>query len=535
MKAEQPLQLVGVISVESVNVKFSIISSSNGNVLIESSKPVELIKLYPEWVEVDPESIWNSLKIIIEEVINELISNDISLDCIKVISIINERDTVVAWDSETNKPLYNAIHYSDNRTDSIIQDYVSKDPNVFKYVEEITGLKVVSMFSALKLKWLFENVDNIKISTVKETVKFGTLDTWLTWKLTNRNLYITDVTNASRTLLMNLKTLKWSEKACKIFNIPFSLLPTIKSNSELYGKINITRLKGIMIGAIIANHQAAFYVKCRSFGQVMSRYNDSCITSCNIGNEVIQSKHGLITSVAYQIGNESVSYALEGWTSVGGKITEWLKNNMKIINSEDELKTLDIDVSDIYIVPAFNGLATPYWRPDATGIICGMTHYTNKKHIIRASLESICFHTKDICIALQKDIGITTSQLMVDGKYSCYDILLNYQADILGANIRRLHATDMAIYGAAEIGAKSVGLEFNDTNSSDFISKPTTTENERNNRYYKWLKAVRRSCGWKKPVQIDKKLNKFDIFSTNILSTAYLVAMMGMMVISDNK
>ncbi|XP_050421605.1 glycerol kinase-like [Adelges cooleyi] len=530
MKAELPVQLIGVINVESQRVTFSVLSSSN--VLAESSRAIELTKPLPGWVEVDPEHIWNTLCMTINEVINELNFKDITVECIKAISIINERDTILAWNSETNQPIYNAIHYTDSRTDSYIQDSISKDPNVFKYIEQTTGLRVISMFGGPKIKWLIENIENTKQLIARKTIKFGSLETWIAWKLTNGNLYVTDITNASRTLLMDLKTLEWSAQACKIFNVPISLLPTIKSNSEQYGIIQMTKLKGVMIGSILANNQAAFYgSNCKQFGQIMSRFGDSCTVTCNVGTEFINSSNGLITTIAYQIGNEPAVYALEGWTSIGGQITDWLKDKMKILSNEDDLNSLDIDVSDIYIVPAFNGLTTPYWRPDARGIICGMTHFTKKNHIIRAALESICFHTKDVCVALEKDIGVSPSLIIVDGKYSCYDNLLCYQADILGVDVVRMHATRIAIYGAAEAAAQSVNIKFESDLTPTFISKPTTTQDERNCRYFKWLKAIRRSCGWTRPPHTVQ--NKYEILNSNLLPTASLMAMMGMMVVAD--
>lgn len=528
-------QLIGVINVESHIIKFSLLSNINGDVLLESSRSIDLIKPYPGWVEVDAENIWNAVCTTINEVINQLKFKGLSKDYIKVIGIINERDTVLAWDSDSNKPLYNAIHFTDTRTDTIIQEYKSRNQNIFDDIENTSGLRITPMFSGTKLKWIIDNTKNIKRLLAMKTIKFGTLDTWLVWKLTQGNSYVTDVTNASRTLLMNLKTLEWSPRACHIFNIPISLLPTIKSSSEHYGIIEETGLKGITIGSIFANHQAALYgLNYTKTGQIMSRYSDSCIVSGIVGTEIIKSKHGLITTVAYKIGNEPAVYALEGWTLVGGKAIEWLKNNIKIINSDEEIELLNIDASDVYFVPAFNGLAAPHWKPEAKGIICGMTHYTNKQHIIRAALEALCFHTKDVYIAFEKDIKIASSQLVVDGPYSIYNHLLSYQADILGIDVIRSRMTDMAVYGSAKAAARVKNIEFENHEWSFYVSKATTTETERKNRYIKWLKAIRRSCGLSEPpLQSNQNLNNNDIISTNFLSTAYLLAMIGMMAISD--
>jgi len=527
-------QLIGVINVESHNVKFSVLGSTEGNILAESSKPIDLIKPNPGWVEVDAENIWNALCTTVDKVIEQLKLKHFSKDHIKVIGITNERDTIMAWDSETNKPLYNAIHYTDTRTDKIIENYKLKNPNVFDVVENVTGLRVTPLFSATKLKWIIDNTNNMKRLVSTKTIKFGTLDTWLVWKLTKGNLYVTDVTNASRTLLMNLKTFMWCPKACEIFNIPINLLPTIRNSSEQYEIIEDTGLKGILIGSIFANHQAALYgLNYTKPGQAMSSYGDSCTVSCIVGTKFIKSNNGLLTTVAYKIGNEPAVYALEGWTSVGGRVIEWLRNNMKIVVNNKEIETLNVDSNDIYFVPAFDGLAAPHWKTDARGIICGMTLFTNRKHVIRAALEALCFHTKDVCVAFEKDTGIAPYQLTADGTYSVYNNLLCYQADILGVDVKRSRMTDMSTYGSAKAAARALNIEFDNHHHewSQHISKPTTTEAERKYRYLRWLKAVRRSGGLSK--QAKKKSVSNDILSSKIIYTAYLMVMMGMMVISD--
>jgi len=524
-------QLIGVIDVESDNVKFSILNHS-GHFLLDSHIPIKLMKPYPGWVEVDAENIWNAVCTTINEVIVKLKLRNLSKDNIKIIGIINERDTVLAWDSESSKPLCNAIHYADTRTDSIIKDC---DPKALNDIEESTGSKVTSMFGGIKLKWIINNKNIIKQPTAMKNIKFGTLDTWIVWKLTKGNLYVTDITNASRTLLMNLKTLEWSPEACRVFDVPISFLPTIKSSSEHYGTIEETDLKGISIGSIFADHQAALYgLHFEKPGQIMSNYGDSCTVSCIVGTEFKRSKNGLITTVAYKIDKEPTVYAFEGWTSIGGKAIEWLKNNMKIVNDDKEIESLNIDASDVYFVPAFNGLAAPHWKPDARGIICGMTHFTNKKHILRAALEAFCFHTKDVCVAFEKDTGIVPSQLFVDGLYSIYNNILSYQADILGVDVMSSEMTDdMAIYGSAKAAARVINIELESHQWSLNISKPMTTEEEQKNRYLKWLKAIRRSTAVSTPQPNEKTIYDYNNFSSNFLSTAYLMAMMGMMFFSD--
>lgn len=526
--------MIGVINVESHIVKFSVFGSTDGDVLLESSKPVNLIKPCPGWVEVDPDHIWKALCTTINEVIEQLKMKNISKNNIEVVGIITERETVVAWDSESNKPLYNAIHYSDTRTDTIIQNLKSKSPSIINDIEDTTGLKVTSMFSAAKLKWIIDNTNNIEQLITMKTIKFGTLDTWLVWKLTKGNLYMTDVTNASCTLLMNIKTLEWCLKACEAFNIPISLMPTIQNSSGKYGIIEETALKGILIGSILANHQAALYgLNYSKIGKILSRYGDSCIVSCVTGNEYIKSHNGLLTTVAYKMHNEPAVYALEGWTSIGGKVIEWLKNNMKILKSIEEIESLNVGVSDVYFVTAFNGLTAPHWKPNARGIICGITHYTNKNHIIRAALEAICFHTKDVSVAFEKDTGISPSELIVDGPYSIYNNILNYQADILGVDVIRSQMTDMAIYGSAKAAAQILNIKFENYKSSPYVSKPTTTELEQKYRYSKWLKTIRQSSWITEPPSLQKKLNKKEVLCFKFLSTAYLLAMMVIMVMSD--
>lgn len=525
-------QLIGVINVESHSVNFSVLTNANAIVLAEASRSVDLIEPQLGWVEVDAEKIWDALCATIEEVIEQLQFKNVSKDYIKVIGIINERETVLAWNSESHKPLYNAIHYTDTRTDIIIEDYKSRSPNVFNEIEKTSGLKVTSIFSGAKLKWIINN--NIKPFTTTETIRFGTLDTWLVWKLTEGKLYITDVTNASRTLLMNLQTLDWSPQACKVFNIPITLLPEIKSSSEKYGIIEETGLKGIVIGSIFANHQAALYgLNLKKPGQVMSRYGDSCTVSCITGTEFINSNNGLLTTIAYKIGNEPTVYAFEGWTSFGGNALDWLKINMNIISSTEEIQSLNIGVSDVYFVPAFNGLVAPHWKPQAKGIICGMTHFTNKNHLVRAALEALCFHTKDVCVSFKNDVGIHPWQLYVDGPYSVFDNLLRYQADILGIDVIRSPMIDMAVYGSAKAAAVSINVEFENHKWTPHITKPTTKEEERIHRHLKWLKAIKRSIGVARTKsQVTQKMTKYDILSTNVLSTAYLVAWVCMIAVS---
>lgn len=525
-------QLIGVINVKSHYVKFSVVGNITGNVLLESSKPIDLIKPCQGWIEVDAENIWITLCATIDEVIEQLKLKNVLKNDIKVIGIINEGETILAWDSISNKPLCNAIHYTDTRADTIIQDLKSTNPNVFHDIENSNGSKVTSMSCGIKLKWIIDNTNNIKPLIIAKTIRFGTLDTWLVWKLTKGNLYVTDVTNASRTLLMDLKTLEWSLKSCRVFNIQTSSLPTIQSSSKQYGIIKETGLNDIIIGSIFVNHQATLYgLNFTKIGQIMSNYDNSCTVSCIVGTELMKSNNGLITTVAYKIDNEPAIYALEGQTLIGGKVVEWLKTNIKILNSEEEIGLLNIDSSDVYFVPAFNGLGAPHWKPDARGIICGITHFTNKKHLVRAALESICFHTKDVCAAFEKDTGITISQLIVDGPYSIYDNLLNYQADILGVNVTRSRTPNMAILGSAKAAARVLNMEFKNHYLSSYVSKPTTTEVKRKQRYLKWLKAVRCSIGLSRQSQVKQQSKKYDM--AKLIHTAYLMAMMAIIVMSN--
>lgn len=529
MNAEK---LIGVIDIKSHCVKFAVLGNTNGNILYESAQPINIIKPNPGWVEVDAEQIWNSLRTAIDEVIEQLKTNNLTKDDIAVIGITNEKDTILAWDSVTNKPLHNAIHYTDTRTEAMIQDSKTQNPSVFYTIENNTGLRVTSMSSGIKFKWIIKNVNNVGRLIATKSIKFGTLDTWLVWKLTKGKVFVTDVTNASYTLLMDLKTLQWSPKYCKVFNVPISLLPKIVSSSQDCGIIEDTELNGLLIGSIFANHQAASYgLNYTRAGQILSRYDESCTVFCIAGTEYIKSNNGLITTVAYQIDNEPVVYALEGWTSIGGQVLEWLKSNMKIMSSDEEIKLLDVEASDVYFVPAFNGLAAPHWIPEARGIICGITHYTNKNHIIRAALESLCFSTKDICIAFKQDTGIAPSELIVDGQYSIYNNLLSYQADILGRDVIRSRMIDMAVFGSAKAAARVINIEFKNHQLTEQTSKPTTTYGERKFRYSKWRKAIVLSIETSETDQVKQKLWNYDL--TKIVSVGYLLAMMGIMVISE--
>ena len=460
----------------------------------------EFTQIYPQpgWVEHDPMEIYASQYSVLTEAVARC---GIRPYHIKAIGITNQRETTIVWDKNTGKPIYNAIVWQCRRTAEIVEQ-VRKD-NLEEYIKENTGLVLDAYFSATKIKWILNNVPGAKEKAKNGDLLFGTVDTWLIWKLTGGKIHATDYTNASRTMLFNIKTLKWDKKLCEYFEIPMSMLPEVKKSSDYFGSVSLFGYE-IPLTGVAGDQQAALFGQaCFKPGDVKNTYGTGCFLLMNTGSELIQSKSGLVTTIAATI-DDNIQYALEGSVFVGGAIIQWIRDEMKFIYDAADSEYFACKVKDnggVYIVPAFTGLGAPYWDMYARGTIFGLTRGSNRNHVIRAALESIAYQTNDLIVAMQKDTNLDIETLKVDGGASRNNFLMQFQADISSLNVEKSKIMETTALGAAFLA----GLKVNVWSSINEIKRiwavdtkfiPKMDENVKKSYISKWNKAVLMCKGW---------------------------------------
>ncbi len=434
----------------------AIIFNQKGDICSVAQKEFTQHFPQPSWVEHDPKEIWSSQYGVMLEAMKQLGSNGGN---IAAIGITNQRETTIVWDAKTGEPIYNAIVWQDRRTSEYCDSL--KNPEQMEDIRQRTGLIVDAYFSGTKIRWILENVPGARERAERGELRFGTVDSWLVWNLTGGKVHVTDVSNASRTMLFNIKTLQWEETLLKMMNIPLSMMPKVCSSSEVYGYTQLAELgEQIAIAGMAGDQQAALFGQmCTSPGAVKNTYGTGCFLLMNTGEQPIMSQNSLLTTIAWKIGN-TVNYALEGSIFVGGSVVQWLRDGLGIIKSSSEVEALAASVPDnggIYFVPALTGMGAPYWDQYARGSINGITRGTTAAHIARAALEGIAFQTMDIVHAMEKDANISLSELKVDGGASLNNLLMQFQSDILGTAVIRPKVTETTAKGASYLAGLAVG------------------------------------------------------------------------------
>ncbi|MFC9560223.1 glycerol kinase GlpK [Agromyces sp. NPDC056965] len=482
----------------------AIIFDKAGSII--STGQLEHEQIFPKagWVEHDPAEIWRNTGEVIGQALGKV---NLTRHDIAAVGITNQRETAVVWDKTTGEPVYNAIVWQDTRTQSIV-DRLAADGGVERFKQQV-GLPLATYFSGTKIVWILENVPGAREKAEAGDLLFGTTDTWVLWNLTggvDGGVHATDVTNASRTMFMDLETLAWDDDILAAFGVPKSMLPEIKSSSEVYGIANEhSLLRGTPISGILGDQQAATFGQAAfETGEAKNTYGTGNFLIFNTGEEIVHSKNGLLTTVGFKLGDEPVHYALEGSIAVTGSLIQWLRDNLGLISSAAEVEELAKSVEDnggAYFVPAFSGLFAPYWRPDARGALVGLTRYVNKGHIARAALEAIAFQTRDVIEAVNADAGVDLTELRVDGGATANDTLLQFQADILGVPVVRPVVAETTALGAAYAAGLAVGFwssldELRANWQEDKRWTPSMDEAERARLDRNWKKAVSKTLDW---------------------------------------
>jgi glycerol kinase len=477
----------------------AIIFDKDSQIIAAGQK--EYTQIFPRagWVEHDPFEIWETQ---IQTAVEALQKAGLSAADIAAVGITNQRETTVVWNKKTGQPVYNAIVWQDRRT-SAFCDVIRK--NHAGSIREKTGLEVDAYFSASKLNWILDNVEGARAQAENGELLFGTVDTWLIWKLTSGKTHITDVSNASRTMLLNINTLNWDPELLEIFSVPPQMLPAVTASSEIYGEVSeVEELKGIKIAGNAGDQQAALFGQlCFEKGLSKNTYGTGCFLLQNVGDAPVKSENKLLTTIGWKIGDQTV-YALEGSVFIGGAVIQWLRDSLEIIENSADVEALANSVADnggVYFVPAFAGLGAPHWDQDARGLLIGLTRGTGSAHIARAAVESICYQTADLLEAMQRDAKIDLKELRVDGGATRNDSLLQFQADILQIPVVRSKITETTALGAAYLAGLAVGFwksreDLRHHWQEDKRFEPQIAREKAEKLKAKWKEAVRRAMNW---------------------------------------
>ena len=494
-------QYVGALDQGTTSTRFMVFDHS-GQVVAIHQKEHEQIYPKPGWVEHDPAEIWARCQ---EVITGALDKAGIKATDLAAVGITNQRETTVVWDKTTGKAIYNAIVWQDTRTDQIVNEF-ARDGGQDRLRAKV-GLPLATYFSGPKVKWVLDNVEGARAKADSGDLVFGNIDTWCIWNLTggvNGGVHVTDVTNASRTMLMNLETLDWDPEILSLMGIPRSMLPAIKASSEVYGA-GVGSLAGIPIAGDLGDQQAALFGQtCFSPGEAKNTYGTGCFMLMNTGTKVVPSKSGLLTTLGYKIGDKPAVYALEGSIAITGALVQWLRDNLGMITSSPEVEALAGTVEDnggVYFVPAFSGLFAPYWRNEARGVIAGLTRYVTKGHIARAVLEATAWQTREVLDAMNADSGVELTALKVYGGMVFNELLMQFQSDVLGVPVIRPKVAETTALGAAYAAGLAVGFwaEVEDLRANWAKDKewtPKLDEKIREKEYKLWKKAVTRTFDW---------------------------------------
>jgi glycerol kinase len=487
---------VAAIDQGTTSTRFMVFDHA-GEVVAVDQKEHKQIYPQPGWVEHDALEVWDRTQEVIRGALKKA---DLSAGDLAAVGITNQRETTVVWERASGKPVQNAIVWQDTRTDGICNRHASRGGQ--DRFRGKTGLPLATYFSGPKIQWILDNEPALRARAEKGELLFGNIDTWLIWNLTG--VHITDVTNASRTLLMNLETLDWDDEILSILGIPREMLPGIKSSSEIYGTAR-GALEGVPICGDLGDQQAALFGQaCYQVGEAKNTYGTGCFMLLNTGEKPVESKSGLLTTLGYKIGDQPAVYALEGSIAITGALVQWLRDNLGIIESSGEVETLARTVEDnggVYFVPAFSGLFAPYWRSDARGAIVGMTRYVNKGHIARAALEATAFQTREVLDAMEADSGVRLTALKVDGGMVFNELLMQFQADILDVPVIRPKVAETTALGAAYAAGLAAGFwaDFEELRANwgrDKEWQPAMDVSRREASYALWKKAVMRTFDW---------------------------------------
>jgi glycerol kinase len=495
-------RFVGAIDQGTTSSRF-IVFDSVGRIVTSAQKEHAQIYPRPGWVEHDPLEIWRNT----QEVIGGALAREgLHAADLGAVGITNQRETTVLWDRNTGRPLHNALVWQDTRVADLVAIY-ARDGGQDRF-RAATGLPLATYFSALKLKWLLDRVPDARAKAAAGDALFGTIDSWLLWNLTggpSGGLHLTDVTNASRTQLMSLATCDWDDALLAAFDVPRAALPRIASSSEVYADAVIATLAGVPLAAILGDQQAALAGQtCFSPGEAKNTFGTGCFMLMNTGTRPVPSTAGLVTTVAYRLGGGPVHYALEGSIAIAGALVQWLRDNLGLIRSSAEIEALARSVpdnGDVYVVPAFSGLFAPYWKESARGAIVGLTRFANRGHLARASLEAVAYQTRDVLEAMEKDSRIKIKELRVDGGMVANELLMQFQADLLGVPVVRPRVTETTALGAAYAAGLAVGYwsSREELERNWGVEKRWTSamrDDERARLYRGWKRAVTRSLDW---------------------------------------